>query len=82
MLSRVKETIDDKRFIGSKSLTDTYTCIDAAYAVHSSMRSHTGGAIFMGNGVFHGKILVQMFNTKISTEVELVFVSEYLPYNL
>ena len=36
----------------------------------------------MGNGVLHEKSSVQRLKAKISTEVELVVVSEYLPYNL
>ena len=59
-----------------------YTWIDAAYTVHGEMRSHTGEGISMGHGVFYKKASVQILNTKISMEVELVGVSEYMPYNL
>ena len=82
VLSLLKETIDNKIIIGSESLIDVYTCIDADYAFHGNMRSHTGGAISMGHIVLHKTLLVQMLNTKISTESETVGVSEYLPYNL
>ena len=78
MLSSVKETIDEKRIIGSESLTYVYTWIDAAYAVHRYMQSYTGGSISMGHGVLHKKASVQMLNTKISTEAEIVGASEYL----
>ena len=44
-LSFVKGTIKDKRVIGAMSLKDIFTWIDAAHAVHSNIRSHTGGAI-------------------------------------
>ena len=82
VLSWVKETIDDKITIGAESLTDVYTWIDADYAVHSDMRSHTGEAIPMVHGVLNEKVSGKRLNTKISTEAELVGVSEYLPYNL
>ena len=59
-----------------------YTWIDEAYAVHSNMRSHTGGGISMGHGVLYENESVQRLNTKSSTWVELVGVSKYLPYNL
>ena len=59
-----------------------YTWIDTAYAVHSDMRSYTGGAISMGHGVFHEKASAQRLNTKISTEAGIVGVREYLLYNL
>ena len=59
-----------------------YTWIDEAYAVHSNMRSHTGGGISMGHGVLYKNESVQRLKTKSSTWVELVGVSKYLPYNL
>ena len=51
----MKNTIKDKIIIGAKTLTDLYTWIDAAYAIHNNMRGHTGGAISMGYGIMHGK---------------------------
>ena len=37
-LKFVKNTIEDKRIIGAKILTDLYKWIDAAYDVHNNMR--------------------------------------------
>ena len=54
-LTFVKNTIKDKITIGAKILTDLYTWIDAAYAVHNNMRGHSGGAISMGYGIMHGE---------------------------
>ena len=51
----MKNTIKDKIIMGAKMLTDLYTWIDAAYAVHNNMRGHAGGAISMGYGIMHGK---------------------------
>ena len=59
-----------------------FTWVDAAYAVHDNMRSHTGGAISMGLGVLNAWSSKKKLNTKRSTEVEVVGVSEYLPFNL
>ena len=84
-LSFLKSTIDDVRVIGAGSLSDIYTWIDASYAVHDNLRSHTGGAISMGydaHGIIHGKSSMQKLNVKSSTEAELVGVSEYIPYNI
>ena len=64
------------------SLKDIFTWIDAAHAVHSNMRSDTGGAISMGYGVLHGKSSKQKINTKSSTESEVVGMTEYIPYNI
>ena len=82
VLSWVKETIYYKGIIVAKRLTYVCNWIDTACAVHSDMISYNGGAISMGNGVLHEKLLVQRLDTKISTEAEKFHVSEYLPYNL
>ena len=79
MLTQVKKNIYDKIIIGSKSLTDVYMWIYAAYAVHRNMRSHAVGAISMVHGVLHETALVQILNPKSSTGAELVGVSEYIP---
>ena len=43
VLAYLKNTIDDVRIIGASSLTQILTWVDASYAVHTDMRSHTGG---------------------------------------
>ena len=43
------------------------------------MRSHTGGVITFGIGVFCAASAKQKLNTKSSTGVEVVGVSEFLP---
>ena len=58
------------------------TWVDAAYAVHPDMRSHTGGTMSFGTGVIHTRSSKQKLNTKSSTGAELVGVSEYLPYHI
>lgn len=82
VLAWIKGSIDETRFIGADNLKNMYTWVDAAYAVHPNMRSHTGGAISMGTGVIHCKSSRQKLNTKSSTEAELVGVSDYIPYNI
>ena len=78
----LKRTIDDKRRIGAKSLTEVLTWIDASFAVHDNLRSHMGGCISMGTGLIHGKSAMEKLNAKSSTEAELIGMAEYLPYNL
>ena len=82
VLQFANQTVNDKRCIGANSLSDLYTWIDAAYAVHPYMKSQTGGAISLGTGMIHCKSSKQKLNTKSSTEAELVGISDYLPYNL
>ena len=53
--------------------------MDALYAVRDDMKSHTGGAMPFGRGVFDTKSTKQKLKTKSSTESEVVSVSDYLP---
>ena len=53
--------------------------VDASFAVHEDMKSHTGGAMSLGRGVIYGTSTRQKINTKSSTEAELVGVNEVLP---
>ena len=82
VLTYLSCTIEDLRVIGCDSLSKLYTWIDAAYAVHPNMRSHTGGAISLGWGTVHTKSSKQKLNTKSSTEAEVVGMSDYVPYTI
>ena len=53
--------------------------IDASFAIHADMRSHTGVMITMGKGSLYSKFSKQKLNTKSSTESELVAISDALP---
>ena len=82
VLQFVKQTKDDTRIIAADNIGEMYTWIDASYAVHDTMRGHTGGAISMGRGILHAKASKQKLNVKSSTEAEIVGISEYIPYNI
>ena len=45
-------------------------------------RKHWGGAVTFGLGIFHWKLPEKNLNTKIKTELEVVRMSEYTPYNI
>ena len=51
--------------------------IDAEFAVHKDMRSHTGGFMTMGTGGGYVQSRKQNMNTKSSTKANLVGV-DYL----
>ena len=53
--------------------------VDASFAVHHTMRSHTGAVIAMGKVTQFWKSSKQKLNTKSSTEAELVAISDVLP---
>ena len=50
--------------------------VDASFAVHSDMRSHSGGVISLGMGAIWSKSSRQKLNTKSSTEAEFVAASD------
>ena len=68
--------------LGADSLDRFMTWVDASFAVHSDMRSHTGGVISFGRGGIICKSKKQNINTKSSTEAELIGASDYLPHTL
>ena len=59
-----------------------FTWIDVAYVVHDGMMSKIRGVMYMGHGLLHCKSGKQKLNVKISTETELVGMSDYVPYDL
>jgi hypothetical protein len=53
--------------------------VDASFAVHPNMRSHTGGGLTMGRGFPIVSSTNQKLNTRSSTESELVSVDNMMP---
>jgi hypothetical protein len=53
--------------------------VDASYAVHPDMKSHTGGAMTLGKGTVYGTSTRQKLNTRSSTEGELVGLHDVMP---
>ncbi len=53
--------------------------IDASFAVHRDMKSHTGETMTMGKGSVYSTSTRQKLNTKSSTEAELVGVDNVMP---
>ena len=68
------------RILSIDKLMEFDILIDAVYATHLDMRSHTGGCVRAGDEVLHSSSSKQKLNKKSSTKAELVGVSEYLPY--
>jgi Reverse transcriptase (RNA-dependent DNA polymerase) len=82
LLAYLFGTLDLKFRLGADSLDSFTTWVDASFAVHGDMRSHTGGVISYGRGGLICKSKKQSINTKSSTEAELVGASDYLPNTL
>jgi hypothetical protein len=53
--------------------------VDASFAVHDNMRSHTGGTMSLGNGSIYSTSVKQRIVTRSSTESEVVGVHDVLP---
>jgi hypothetical protein len=54
--------------------------VDASFAVHKDMRSHTGAVLSLGQGALMSMSLKQKINTKSSTEAELVAVDDAMNF--
>jgi hypothetical protein len=53
--------------------------VDASYAVHSDMKSHTGGTLSLGKGSIYSTSNKQKLVTRSSTEAEVVGVHDVMP---
>jgi hypothetical protein len=53
--------------------------IDASFAVHPDMKSHTGRTMSLGKGSIYSMSQKQRLNTKSSMEAELVGVDDGMP---
>ena len=80
LLKYLYRTINMPRILRADNLSIMKTWVDAAYACHPDMRSHTGGVISFGKGVYTQKSSKQKLNTKSSTESEVVGASDYIPW--
>jgi hypothetical protein len=82
MLQFIRATKDDYLTLSANSLHNVRWWVDASYAVHPDMKSHTGGALSLGTGVIYGTSKCQKLNTKSSTEAELVGTDDVMPQML
>jgi len=79
VLEYIKGTMDLEYTLGADDMRKLRSWVDAAYAVHPDMKSHTGGVMSLGIGGILCKSTKQKLNTKSSTEAEVVGASDYLP---
>jgi hypothetical protein len=78
LLEYINGSLDLILTIGADNLHSIRTWVDASYAVHPDLKSHTGGVMSLGTGGLLCKSFKQKLNTKSSTEAELVGASDYL----
>ena len=77
-----ENTTYDKCVQGEINLSEVFLCIDEACSFHGDMRSHADGAMSMGYVIIYKNLLKHKININISTKIELVEFSEYIPHNL
>ena len=53
--------------------------VDASFAIHNDMKSHTGATMTMRQGAAFSQSSKEKLNTKSSTEAELVGEDDVLP---
>jgi hypothetical protein len=82
-LQRLFKYINATKTMGTvlqRTRTDTVRAqVDASFAVHADMKSHTGIWITLGFGGFYIRSTKQRLMTKSSTESELVGMSDAIP---
>ena len=82
LLQFVHCTIHDNLTLSADDVTFMTTWVDASYAVHDDIHSHTGGCMSFGSRMIHYKSLKKKLNTKSSTECEVVGASDYIPFTM
>jgi hypothetical protein len=82
VLEYIKGAADLEYELGADHLSSFTTWVDASYATHPDMKSHTGGLVSFGTGALLCKSNKQKLNTRSSTEAEVVGASDYLPNTL
>jgi hypothetical protein len=76
VLSFLKGTINDVLKLEADDTNTLTWYIDAAFAVHADMKSHTGAVFTMGKGAIIGSSTKQKVNSRSSTESELIGVDD------
>jgi hypothetical protein len=82
MIQFIRATKDDYLTLSANSLHNVRWWVDASYAVHPDMKSHTGGAMSLGRGCLYGTSRRQKLNTNSSTESEIVGTHDVMPQAL
>ena len=70
---------DDYLTLSADTLHNVRWWVDASYADHLEMKSHTGGALSLRTGVLYGTSKQQELNTKSSTEAAVVGIDDVMP---
>ena len=75
-------TSDAVLTLGYRGVPSLYVFIDASFATHTDMKSHTGVFCTLGTGALYTKSTTQKINTTSSCEAELVALAKGLQQTL
>jgi hypothetical protein len=79
VMKYLQQTPDLKITLESQDISSVKWWVDAWYAIHPDMRSHTGGVLIIGKGALYTTSTRQKLTTRSSTEGELVVIHDVLP---
>jgi hypothetical protein len=79
VMQYLRGTINLPLILEANSMNVIKWWVDASFAVHPDMKSHTGAMMTLGKGAIYGTSTRQKLNTKSSTESELVGVNDVMP---
>ena len=82
VMAHLRETIFLPLVLGWDGTGNIYWSVDASFAVHHDMKSHTGGVMSLGTGALIAMSTKQKLNTTSSTEAELVGVGDSMAFNM
>ena len=85
-MGRVMRYLRDTIFLplvpGWDGTGNIYRSVDASFAIHSNLRSHTGAVMSLRKGALLAISTKQKLNTTSTTEAVLVGVSDSMPFNM
>ena len=78
LMSYLKKTKNEVLVLKCDGKNEVKWWVDAAFAVHPDMKSHTGAVMTMGSGAVQAISKKQKVNTRSSTEAELVATDDVI----
>jgi hypothetical protein len=79
VMKYLDSTVDMPLVLAADKSNQIRWWVDASYAVHVDMKSHTGGTMSMGQGSIYSTSTKQKLVTRSSTEAEIVGVHDVMP---
>ena len=80
VIKYLRETISLPLVLGADDSNTLVWSVDASFAIHMDMKSHTGAVLTLGQGAILSFSSKQKINTRSSTEVELVGVNDAMSF--